>query len=1085
MIAMTRLRLLTPLLLALLCGTTTSAQPQLPPLAMPVLTGDAEEVRRLLDAGADPNTVVGGLNPAAAPGAAEQEGETPPPGMPVLSYALMHGKSKIAAVLIDAGADVEGALSGLDGYFEMTYSQMGAGVEGGTPQGMEAIMRMSQNTMRQQALQTLQDAGYSLADVSEGKTKMRVVVEEARATLQAPLGNDHPDLAALAAIHERLLDPQDPATDVRPQLLRVLEIQEIALGPDHPGVAAKMRALRGRLGAEVTPRPSMEAALREAIADPALRETADIDWDAAEQLLRAAELQQQGDSERAAPLLEELLRENPELWDDTDAGSREMVSLIVEAQRGSRQAMDSLMAQMFSDSEDVSGAPSNRAPDGAGGATLGTSEAAMAWMAPFSQGRYAEARDVLEHNLRALEAERAPNDSTLLVTLAGLAQTTVALGDYQAARPYLERLLELAPSSDAAKLAPARALLGRVLRVLGERERARSLLEQAVPALEAAASVSRPEPGIPAMRFPTPGRMMSAEDAMTELAEIYVEDGDYLRARPLLERVLADDERRRGLRYRTTADVLVDIAVAEVAVASRDGNCNGARDRLLTALREQDGEDDGGVTPLRFRLTQRLLARDALLSLDCGPLSPADHATLAQLKALPLRELRRQQTLARLTDRPEHADQARAYREARLAVAAWYSQIEDHPLNRWQATYDSLTHVKEGVERQLWYALDESRPHEAAPAPSAALAPGEALVDIHRYSSTGSSGVTQYAAFVVTPTSVTRLDLGPAASIDSSVDAWRLEVLGPNGQPGLNGAAYESLIDRLWIPIADALPTSVERVWISPDAHLALVPWPALSQALPDTDSLALAVLDAPTELGRRTGDARSPSGSSPVDVLLVGDVAFGEGRPFVPLENTGASTAEIADLARSAGGDVVRLTGREASTAAVAERLQRTGYAHLATHGYFAQTRSSDAPGARYLSGRNPLVESGLAFAGANEGPEGTLSAEELVGLDLSGLELAVLSACDTGRGRSNAGEGVMGLRASLLTAGARSVLMSLWPVPDESTKLLMVEFYRQLWEEGEPPVAALRKAQYHVRAQGYDLPVHWAGWTLAGHPW
>jgi CHAT domain-containing protein len=155
---------------------------------------------------------------------------------------------------------------------------------------------------------------------------------------------------------------------------------------------------------------------------------------------------------------------------------------------------------------------------------------------------------------------------------------------------------------------------------------------------------------------------------------------------------------------------------------------------------------------------------------------------------------------------------------------------------------------------------------------------------------------------------------------------------------------------------------------------------------------------------------------------------------------------------------------------------LPQARIAHLATHGFFAdpkfrsalqvdpalfEVRGRERVGAGMLS---PLVLSGLVFAGANrpDAPgRGLLTGEALVGLDLSGLELAVLSACETGLGEVAGGEGVFGLQKALHLAGCRAVVASLWKVDDDATAALMGLFYRHLWVDNLPPREALRRAQ------------------------
>jgi CHAT domain-containing protein len=128
-------------------------------------------------------------------------------------------------------------------------------------------------------------------------------------------------------------------------------------------------------------------------------------------------------------------------------------------------------------------------------------------------------------------------------------------------------------------------------------------------------------------------------------------------------------------------------------------------------------------------------------------------------------------------------------------------------------------------------------------------------------------------------------------------------------------------------------------------------------------------------------------------------------------------------------------------------------------------------------VSGFHPGLLSGIALAGANQplaagGDDGILTALEVEQLDLSQLELAVLSACETGLGKSAGGEGVLGLQRAFQIAGARSTVTSLWKVDDAATQMLMTEFYRNLWHKRLGKLEALRQAQLWMLNHGSEQP-------------
>jgi CHAT domain-containing protein len=155
---------------------------------------------------------------------------------------------------------------------------------------------------------------------------------------------------------------------------------------------------------------------------------------------------------------------------------------------------------------------------------------------------------------------------------------------------------------------------------------------------------------------------------------------------------------------------------------------------------------------------------------------------------------------------------------------------------------------------------------------------------------------------------------------------------------------------------------------------------------------------------------------------------------------------------------------------------------------------KAASSPKGVGTNGENPLLLSGLALAGANrraaatgDEEDGILTAEEVASLDLSGVEWAVLSACDTGLGEIKAGEGVFGLRRAFQIAGAHTVIMSLWQVEDRAAMTWMRALYEGRLARKLDTAAAVREASLSVlrqrRARGQSThPFYWAGFVASG---
>jgi CHAT domain-containing protein len=189
-------------------------------------------------------------------------------------------------------------------------------------------------------------------------------------------------------------------------------------------------------------------------------------------------------------------------------------------------------------------------------------------------------------------------------------------------------------------------------------------------------------------------------------------------------------------------------------------------------------------------------------------------------------------------------------------------------------------------------------------------------------------------------------------------------------------------------------------------------------------------------------------------------------------------------------------LLGRAASESAFRRLAGGRRILHLATHGFFADECLGEGPAALERAAlENPLLRAGLVLAGANlpaaqgasPAEDGILTADEIASVDLSGVETAVLSGCETGVGVVRAGEGVFGLRRAFEIAGVRTLVLSLWPVTDRAARAWTTRFYQARLIDGLDAAAAAREASRGVlearRAAGEAVdPIYWAAFIAAG---
>ena len=218
----------------------------------------------------------------------------------------------------------------------------------------------------------------------------------------------------------------------------------------------------------------------------------------------------------------------------------------------------------------------------------------------------------------------------------------------------------------------------------------------------------------------------------------------------------------------------------------------------------------------------------------------------------------------------------------------------------------------------------------------------------------------------------------------------------------------------------------------------------------------------------------------------------------WIDLENTKKEVDSIARMcrARNIKTEVyTAMAGNEESFKALSGK--KTPIIHLATHGFFYKNEEVEQKPFFKLwnldqqphKPDNSLKRSGLILAGGqkawlgepipSEVEDGVLLAEEIATMDLSGTDLVVLSACETGLGEITS-EGVFGLQRAFKKAGVQTLLMSLWRVDDQATSLFMQTFYKH-WLDGKTKHEAFTEAQRTIKeSSDYSNPYYWAGFIL-----
>lgn len=352
-----------------------------------------------------------------------------------------------------------------------------------------------------------------------------------------------------------------------------------------------------------------------------------------------------------------------------------------------------------------------------------------------------------------------------------------------------------------------------------------------------------------------------------------------------------------------------------------------------------------------------------------------------------------------------------------------------------------------------------------------------------------------YAALVLTPTSRTPqlVTLPKGKDLDEKGLAYYRNAVKYNYP---DSKSY----NRYWKPLASNL-TGVRNLYFAPDGVYYLLNLEALPLAETKGivgDQINIITLNSSRDIVKAVPQFANQN----MYALLMGDPAFyPTGRKpttaaIDDLPGAGREVRSLDSLLRASKVATTTLLSTQATEEKI-KAIKSPTVLHLATHGYFADEDDLEEGAnalsamAAYQAMNSSLMRSGLLFSNAGEilrdstinnpnHSEGVLTAYEAQVLNLENTRLVVLSACETGLGKVQSGEGVFGMQRAMQLAGAQAIIMSLFKANDEVTQLLMQKLYQNYLRTGNLKESFVQ-ARNTIRQQHPD-PSSWAGFVMVG---
>jgi CHAT domain-containing protein/Tfp pilus assembly protein PilF len=915
---------------------------------------------------------------------------------------------------------------------------------------------------------SLNNLGYLYATIGD-YAKAEPLYQRALRIREKALGPNHSYTATsldnLGLLYGRMADYRK----AEPLLQRALKIREKELGPDNPYTAASLAnlgSLYSRMadyGKDEKAEPLLQRALkiREKILGPEHPATA-------ASLNDLAQLYENtGDYAKAEPLFKRALQVYEKTFGPNDPRTANTVGNLGSLywNMSDYGKAEPLLQRALTIREKTLG------PDHP---TTGTSVTNLGWFYR-TLGDYAKAEPLLQRALNISEKALGPNHPETATCLQNLAALCLHFHNYAKAEPLFQRALAIREKT----LGPEHPRTGVVLdhiaymyREMGDYAKAEKASRQALAILEKSLGPSHPY----------------LASGLNQLALSYRGLGDYTKAKPLYERSLNLCEKVLDPENPETAETLDSLGFLDVAIGDLQGALRVAGQ--ARRIREKNLSDILSFTSEQQRLAfqEKADPYDLLATIADAP----DLAeTVLRQKGIVLDSLLEDRLLAEASSDPKQRETVSQLSSAKQRLLRLQLEtpkdVSEDALEKRDKEKKEISQRVEELEAELArtvVGLGHARRalKVTVPQVQAGLAKDETLIELLRYDHYLGKDKFEprYGAVGISSSGEPKfIPLGNAAEIEKNIQLYQNSTRGKTDEATLS-SVLRTLHTQIWSPIEKAFPAQTKTIVISPDGELSFVSFATLLG--PDdklvAEKYSVRYVASGRDLLREFKTAARPemtiyanpdfgskaASSDPKREIVVAlrslEMRDLQDISLPPLPGT---ANEAAALAKRFGSSTKIFIGPNATKAEL-RRVSTPRILHLATHGFFLPETAltepkepiqlrEDIPKSRLV---NPMHRSGLALAGAQttlqawgrgEVPpienNGIVTAEEVGGLELNGTWLVVLSACDTGLGEARAGEGVMGLRRGFIQAGAQNLLMTLWPISDQTTVQIMLDFY------------------------------------------